>query len=176
MTDVMEYTLVNRVIREVMDTGPGVASKLDRKFMTRRMIQEMLEVLVMEEVPAEVSRKTRIMNQEAKRTEWAARWAALEMELIAEMDILTELENAKMDVEEQEEEFRELLEDIEMEEVEYEDWLIRELKEMGISWIHRRARWVLPYQARFKTCSCFISNSSKNQEFIQTTSRFQARS
>ena len=41
---------------------------------------------------------------------------------------------------------------------------------------HRRARWVLPYQARFKIFSCLISNSSKNQEFIQTTSQFQARS
>ena len=41
---------------------------------------------------------------------------------------------------------------------------------------HRSARWVLPYQARFKTCTCLISNSSKNQEFIQTTSQFQARS
>merc|ERR1711940_52301 len=101
--------------------------------MTRRMVQEMLEVLIMEEVPAEVSRKERIMNQESKRKEWAARWVALERELVTEMDILMELENAKMDVEEQEEEFRELLEDIEMEEVEYEDWLIGELKEMGIS-------------------------------------------
>ena len=41
---------------------------------------------------------------------------------------------------------------------------------------HRRARWVLPFQARFKTFSCFISNSSKNQECIQTNYQFQARS
>ena len=47
---------------------------------------------------------------------------------------------------------------------------------VGVQWGHRRARWVLPYQARFKTCSCLISNPSKNQEFIQTTSQFQARS
>ena len=40
--------------------------------------------------------------------------------------------------------------------------------------MHRRARLVLPYQARFKIC--LISNSSKNREFIQTTSKFQARS
>ena len=33
--------------------------------------------------------------------------------------------------------------------------------------IHRRARLVLPFQARFKICSSLISNSSKNQEFIQ---------
>ena len=41
---------------------------------------------------------------------------------------------------------------------------------------HRRARWVLPNQARFKILSCLISKSSKNQEFIKTTSQFQARS
>ena len=35
---------------------------------------------------------------------------------------------------------------------------------------------ILPYQARFKILSQLISNSSKIQEFINTTSQFQARS
>ena len=73
LTDVMEYTLINKVIKEVMDTGPGVTLKLDRKFMTRRLVQEILEVLIMEEVPAEVSRKKRILIQVSKKKEWAAR-------------------------------------------------------------------------------------------------------
>ena len=41
---------------------------------------------------------------------------------------------------------------------------------------HRRARLVIPYQARFKISSCSLSNSSKNREFIQTTSQFQEKS
>ena len=45
-----------------------------------------------------------------------------------------ELEDGRMDVEERKKNFIELLEDIEMEEEEYEDWLIRELSEMGIEW------------------------------------------
>jgi hypothetical protein len=48
------------------------------------------------------------------------------------------------------------------------------IKSMDLGLAHRRARLVLPYQARFKIWSCLISNSSKNQEFIQTTSQFQA--
>ena len=134
MTDVMEYTFVNKVIKEVLDTGPGVARKMDSKFRNRRTIQELLETLILEEVPAEVSRKERIRNQEAKRKEWAERWAALDRDLVTEMDILMSLENAKMDIDVQKEVFIEILEDIEMEEEEYEDWLLKELSEMGIKW------------------------------------------
>jgi hypothetical protein len=41
---------------------------------------------------------------------------------------------------------------------------------------HRRARWLLTNQARFKILSRVISKSSKNQEFMKTTYQFQARS
>ena len=41
---------------------------------------------------------------------------------------------------------------------------------------HRRARWVLPSQARFKIFDCLISISSKNREFVQRKSQFEARS
>ena len=41
---------------------------------------------------------------------------------------------------------------------------------------HRKAKWVLPYQARFKIFSCLISKSSKNQELNKTKYQFQERS
>ena len=40
----------------------------------------------------------------------------------------------------------------------------------------RRARFILPNQAKFKILSHLISSSSKIQEFIKTKSQFQARS
>ena len=48
--------------------------------------------------------------------------------------------------------------------------------DLGAPKTHRKARWVLPYQARFKIFSCLISNSSNDQEFIQNPPQFQARS
>ena len=42
--------------------------------------------------------------------------------------------------------------------------------------MHCRARLMISYQALFKIFSQLISNSSKIQEFINTTSQFQARS
>jgi hypothetical protein len=41
---------------------------------------------------------------------------------------------------------------------------------------HRRAKSILPYQARFKILSYSIQNSIKILEFIKTTSQFQTLS
>ena len=133
MGDVLEHAIVNKVFKDLMDSGPGAIAKLESRVQKRWTVRQIL-MEVLDGVMDNVGRKARMELKEKKRLEWELRWEALELELATEMDILMELEMNRMDVEEYAEEKMEY-EDWEdiinismeiLEEEEYEEWLAKE--------------------------------------------------
>ena len=143
LEDVVEHSMVNRMYQEIMDSGQSAMDKLQQKVNNRQTVQALVEDMV-ENVMNVMRLRAKKSLQETKQMEWRRKWKALEQELVKEMDILMELEPDPMDVEEQPtntsvevmEVIKELDEEMEyqLEYITYEDWLMDELMEMGITW------------------------------------------
>jgi hypothetical protein len=78
IVDVWEHAMVNKMFKDVLDSGSGAVNKLETKLQRRWTVQQVLRE-VLEGVVDIVERKARLEMKEKKKLEWELRLEELEL-------------------------------------------------------------------------------------------------